>query len=502
MNLSRLVAMFALVTPLAGCPKKPVVLDTTTLVDPTMAFDEGVKLLAPDRAGAVDYSNAYLAFQKSIELNGGPKAQFNAGWTSERMGDAEKAQTHYQAAFDADAGYTAAAYSLARVKASRGDHAGAAAVWEKYLTAHPEDKDARRELIGELGAAGQLEAAVTMAQQMLLADPTDAGVYRALSGVYFEANNYSMSMIMAEKALALNPSDSGTQNNLGLTWIRRGEEREAVERFKSALELDPKNLEANLNLGYIALESGDYGLAMQCFQAAVEKAPASTDALLGLAVSQRGSNDLDAAEKTYKQIIKLDPKNELAYFDASVLHEKYTKDFKKAGSYLQAYVDAMGTALPADHEVHRRIARVEQSKAEEEARKAAEAARKREEEERRKRNEELLAQMKLQVDNIQSKLTTNAACLPEETAMELGMIVEQANVVITEKDADLAGDIQSLIKDYAQPMLDGALAEHCAAAAPAPAPTEAPPAAPTEGAPAAPAEGAPAAPVEGTPSPG
>jgi tetratricopeptide (TPR) repeat protein len=325
-----------------------------------------------------------------------------------------------------------------------------------------------------------------------------------------------MSQIMAEKALgfmntpaadpaaqaALDKEKAGTHNNLGLTWLKRGEEREAVERFKEALSLEPDNLESNLNLGYIALGSGDYGLASDCFKRATEKSPSNVDALLGLAVSQRGANDLDAAEKTYKQIIKLDPKNELAYFDASVLHEKYTKDFKKAGSYLQAYVTEMGAALPSDHEVHTRIARVEQSRAEEEARKAAEAARKREEEERRKRNEELLAQMKVTVDGMQAKLTTNVACIPEETAAELAMIVEQANVVITEKDTDLAGDIQSLIKDYAQPMLETALAEHCSAAsAPAPAPTEGAPAdgAPAEG--AAPADGSAPTPAPAEPAP-
>ncbi|MBT3220195.1 MAG: hypothetical protein HN348_13990, partial [Proteobacteria bacterium] len=173
------------------------------------------------------------------------------------------------------------------------------------------------------------------------------------------------------------------------------------------------------------------------------------------------------AGQLYDEIIKADPQSELAYFNAAILHERYTRDFNKALRYLQAYVDSR--SVTPDDPVFAKINEVNAAKAADEERKRQEAERKRQEEERRKRNEELLKNMSVKVTELQGTMTAKAHCFDPDFADEVSMILEQAGMVVEMGEAEMAADIQTLLDGYIPSIEDSV-----AGCAEAPAP-EAPP---------------------------
>ena len=199
---------------------------------------------------------------------------------------------------------------------------------------------------------------------------------------------------------------------------------------------------------------------------ALSAKPGSLDAKLGLAVAARGNGEYKQAEQLYDEIIDADPQMEAAYFNAATLHEKYTKDFAKALKYLQAYVDSQAGNLSPTHEVFAAMERVKAAKAEEDARIAAEKQRKKEEEERRKRNEELLKSLAETIATYKGKMDTNASCIDPALSEELGLVFEQASMVVEAEEVSMAADVQTLLDGYL-PLIDDAIA-NCAGGGAAP----------------------------------
>ncbi len=447
---------------LAGCPKGGSSggwSEEELATNPAANFQKGLGLLQnPDRkTGAIDYAEAFKAFNASANLGGGAKAAFNAGWTAEKLGRPADAEGHYRAAYDADPTYDAAMFSLARVLTEQGKNEDAVVLYQGHAEKDPSNLEARNDLVAALIKAQKFEAAIAESQAILRKDPKNASVYRNLSALYYAQSNYGMSQLTAKKALELNDGDPGVYNNMGVTYLLQGDEPAAVEKFKTALKIDSANFEANMNLGYTALNSGDYTLALTSFTAATGSNPASLDAKLGLAVSTRGIKDFKLAGQLYDEIIEADPQGEAAYYNAATLHEKYTKDFARAQKYLQAYIDAHAGEISPTHEVFALMERVNQAKAAEDEKKRLEAERKQAEIDRQKRNEQLLKDMSVIITATQAKLNANLKCIDPGSVEEVGMILEQAAMVVEAEEIDMAGDIKQLLDMYV-PAVDGAIA--------------------------------------------
>ncbi|HJN73594.1 MAG TPA: tetratricopeptide repeat protein [Myxococcota bacterium] len=453
-------------------PDKTPEVDESTITDPAYFFDRGVTTMkTPDsKTGIVDYQAAYDDFDKAIALGGGARAEFNAGWASERLGQPDRAERHYRKALEADSGYTAALTNLANALASAERHAEAIEIYRSYLSAKPDDLDMHNSLVNTLTLSGSYDEAITEAQKILQKKPDNVAAYRNLSRTYFAKGEYGMSQLCAEKAKTLQDGDPGIYNNMGVTYLQQEDLPAAIDAFKTAIKIDPDNVEANLNLGYVALDSGDYQQAHDCFSQVQTAAPENVDGLLGLAVAQRGLKQFDQASATYDRILEMDPSNEVAYFNASTLHEKYTKDFKKAKKVLQAYVDLNQGSIGPNHDVFARIDRIAESERLEQER-VAEAERKRiEAEEREKRQKAQLEELKGRVASFNKKLDqANCPAVAEMGMLEdFAMIAEQGQMVVDAEDFQLAGDMITFLESY-EPMLDDFIP--MCAEAPAPEPT-------------------------------
>jgi tetratricopeptide (TPR) repeat protein len=472
-RLSLLLAL-ASVADLAGCgPKEPTVaaLSEEEAVDPTKQFHKGLEFLqsAPQSSAPdAQYQAAYDSFTKAADLADAQgnksiavKAHYNAAWTAETMGRIPEAEKHYKAAYEKDPTYEKAMFSLSRIYVQGGKHNENVALYRAYVESHPNDNVAKNDLIAALTEAKMYDDAIAESEAVLRNDPENADAYRNLSALYYSKGEYGMSQLCAEKALALKDTDPGVYNNMGVTYLIQKDEAAAIEKFKQAVKIDPKNYEANTNLGYVALNSGDYSLAKTSFESALQSNPGSVDAKIGLAVALRGNKEYKEAGDLYDTIIRAEPDNKLAYFNAAILHEKYTKDFNKALKILQSYVDTHAGQISPSDPVFTRIEEIKAAKArfeeEERLRKQKEA----EEIARKKRNEELLKSVANDISALRGEVDKNASCLGEDVVMELGMYLDQGNEVVAAGDAAMAPDIQSLINDFVRPQLTEYLGSLC-----------------------------------------
>jgi tetratricopeptide (TPR) repeat protein len=495
-TLALVIALGLSSTVLTGCPKQTA--PTEGVVDPTAAFMAGVKLLQePGKDGTIDYGAAYTQFNTAATAKPDfAKAQYNAGWTAEQLGKLADAEQHYRKALTADPNNGDTAFALADVLTRQKKAAEAVTLFKGRVDANADDLKSRNALMEALVASEQHDDAIEQAKQILLRDSKNVNAYRNLSRLYFAKGEYKLSQLCAEKAKELAAGDSGIYNNIGVTFLVMGEEASAIEEFKTAIKLDPDNVEANLNLGYVALNSGDFMLARTAFEAALQGEPGNIDGKLGMAVALRGLKEYDQSGKLYDEVIKADPRNQKAYFNAATLYEKYVKDYKRAEKVLQEFINANnkdGSIGPA-HEVFQRIDRIKESQQIEEARLREEERKKKEAEERKKRQEAELDKLKTKLAELKAIAEKYQAC--EAFAMGVGeeakMVIENAQMVVEANDAEMAGDVSTFV-DQILPMATEAAAA-CGGGAPAPAPAEG-------GAPAAPAEPAPAAPAEPAPAP-
>ncbi len=454
-SLSRFLLLLSAVL-LGGCPKNSgPKLSEEESARPKPNFDAGLQVVkTPSKNGAIDYAGAYKFFNKAAELGGGKTAHFNAGWTAERAGLPQDAVRHFKAAYDMDPSYEQAMFSLARAYSEAGDANSAVSLYQTYLEANPDNRQVRNELVTALVKAKMFEEAQAQAQEILRHDPKNAQVFRNLSAMYYDQGQLGMSQLTAEEALK-HGEDAGTYNNMGVSFLIQGKEPEAIEKFKKAIEIDSSHFEANMNLGWVALDSGDYTLAGTSFSNALRTQPGSNEAKMGMAISARGNGEYKQAETLYQQIMDADPDNEAAFFNAATLQEVYVKDYKAAMKILQTYIDAHPVA--PTHPVYARMERVKAAKAEEDERKRIEEEKRKAEEERRKRNQELLANMATQITQIRQKLEMNQACIDPMVGEEVGMVLEQAQMVVDAEEVDMAADIQTMLEGYT-PVVDDAIA--------------------------------------------
>lgn len=449
-TLTRVSIVIALAGLVSACGPKQPSEPTAEETNPAVFFRSGVNMVqTPDKkTGTVNYQKAYENFVRATELKGGKHSFFNAGWAAEAMGRPDLAAKHYRSAYMLDKSYQKAMFSLARVLKQNDQAEKAVELYKDFLATQPDNLEVRNDLVVGLSKASLYDEAQAEAEEILRRDPKNPRVYRSLSSIYFDQGNLGMSQLCNEKALALNEGDVGAYNNMGVTYLIQEDNERAIQRFKTAVKLDSKNFEANANLGFVALNSGDYKLALTSFQAATEANPSSVDARIGLAVSLRGVGQLEQAGAIYDDIIKGDPKNQIAYYNAATLHEKYTKNYNKAEKYLQAYVDSHAGSIGPDHEVFQRVERIKKSKAEREAYEQEQARLRKEEEDRKKRNEQLLAGLEAEANALSARIQSMTHCIAEDNVMEGQSYADMAIEIYKMKDADMVGDIKPLLDGF------------------------------------------------------
>lgn len=144
--------------------------------------------------------------------------------------------------------------------------------------------------------------------------------YKFLGFALMESNDYNGAIASLKKSIALADTSVVTHYWLGQIYIKLDSLDQASEQFNKALSLvngkeaKYKNeiIEANSFLGQQAFKNKKYIRAILYLKAAINLKPDDVrlNELLALSYHQSGSNE--EAIKTYKRILQLNPKDEIA----------------------------------------------------------------------------------------------------------------------------------------------------------------------------------------------
>ena len=156
-----------------GCgPKKTTIPQDGEDVNPRQAFITGVDILDnPDRQGNIDYASAYAHFAAAARVK--PEmasAQFNAGYSAEKMGNLLQAEEHFRMTLQANTSHKQALFALADVLARQSQGAEAVEIYKVYMDNNPADIEARSGYTEVLIAAEMYDAAFEQAQEALRRD--------------------------------------------------------------------------------------------------------------------------------------------------------------------------------------------------------------------------------------------------------------------------------------------------------------------------------------------
>jgi choline-sulfatase len=110
-----------------------------------------------------------------------------------------------------------------------------------------------------------------------------------------------------ERILLVDPADAGAMTKLGVVRMRAGRREEATSLLQRAVEREPRNAEALLYLAGALASSGRPAEALPYFERAIA-VERTTMALNGLALTRAELGDRKGAAETFRESLRLDPK--------------------------------------------------------------------------------------------------------------------------------------------------------------------------------------------------
>ena len=124
------------------------------------------------------------------------------------------------------------------------------------------------------------QAAVAALMEKIASDPKDAKSLLALGDIYFNSADYKNASAFYQKVVAVNPTNDAAWVAAGASAFNSGDDKGAQLAWEKAAALNPKNAEAHYDLGFLYLSA---------------KPPQQ-----------------DKAKAEWEQVIKIDPKSDLA----------------------------------------------------------------------------------------------------------------------------------------------------------------------------------------------
>ena len=306
--LSILLAACAHAPPKAPSPDPKAERQRLLELPPTILHKEARELMARgDWDAARARLEAYLA--KAPE---NAEAWFEAGWLTERQGDAKGAAGLYGRALAREPGNVPAALNLARL--TQDDPRHAEGILRAALDQAPAEPRLLNALAAALRAQRKLDEAESVARRVLERHPRDATAWRNLAAIESDRGHLRLAESSLSNARKLDPKDAGIANSLGVLAMRRDAVAAARGWFEEATQLDPGFAAAWANLGALALRYRDYALAEKACAKAVQLDPAGWESHLALGWALEGLHKPREARAAYEKVLAVHPRHDDALF--------------------------------------------------------------------------------------------------------------------------------------------------------------------------------------------
>ena len=277
------------------------------------------------RLEQADFVGAVAAYDAGLRLwPSNPGARYLAGQAAERLGEFDRAISHYREALRSDTSRTPAGLSLARIQLAQGNLGAAYDALAYHLRSHRDDASALRSFADTAGRMGRGDEALA-ARRRLAALPGQAAVAVA------DAARERARVADTEAALALidaaelDLSDPGNTEVLR-AWFEITAEIEpspsALARIDSALTLHPDAAPLHALRGTALRRAGREDEARIALERALAIDPKHLPALREFAALRAAALETNTAVALYDRAARVDPDSpEIAYAAAALLLE-------------------------------------------------------------------------------------------------------------------------------------------------------------------------------------
>lgn len=165
--------------------------------------------------------------------------------------------------------------TMMRLQGATGRHEGpvaAVTVLKQWVSAHPGDITARRELGDAQARAGQFAAARATYEGLLKSRPDDAMLLNDLANVVLQVDA-AAALPLAERALAAAPKNPVVQDTAGWVLFRNGKHEQALQLLRDARLRRPSIPTIRYHLAAVLAHGGRNEEARQELKAALDLAP-------------------------------------------------------------------------------------------------------------------------------------------------------------------------------------------------------------------------------------
>jgi tetratricopeptide (TPR) repeat protein len=189
----------------------------------------------------------------------------------------------------------------------------AAAAWQLYLSAHPNDASALCQYGYIQFRLGRAEQALATLRHATACAPGSAEACACLGNLLAAMNRPEEAVACHADAVRLDPSAPAPRTNLGMTLLRLGRADEAIAHLEAASALAPDTPNILAGLGSAYARTGYRDKALACFTRVAALLPDSAAAQINCAVMAATAGRYNDAETMLRRAITLDGDNASAH---------------------------------------------------------------------------------------------------------------------------------------------------------------------------------------------
>ena len=266
-------------------------------------FSKGVELYKEGK-----FREAAASFEQSRGMAGSEAILYaNLGSAYASLGDAQKAEENFLAAFKQDPSNVTNLLNLARYYEAVKNFHQAIPCYQKLIVLKPDDADLQRSLAYcEYGAGDYLSAAKLYE---VLGRRNDVVAQCNSAAAYIQAGELDRAEAILKPLLESSFPVPRAYLNMATLCRLRKDYGQAEDYYKKGLMHDPKTTEIYLGLARMYLEKNDLDQAEATFNRVLEKEPHNPGALHGLAQVFAEKKDKDKAVAYYEKLLGKDPRD-------------------------------------------------------------------------------------------------------------------------------------------------------------------------------------------------
>jgi Putative Zn-dependent protease, contains TPR repeats len=131
------------------------------------------------------------------------------------------------------------------------------------------------------------------------------------SAIFFNKKEYPLTIQQLQAAERLTPDAVEAMNALGAVYAAMDLFDKAEIYFKKALDISP-NISTLQNLGQLYLDIKHYDMALPIYKKILKKDPKNFKVQFNIGVCYEKTGKIEKARKSFKQVIALNPKSDIA----------------------------------------------------------------------------------------------------------------------------------------------------------------------------------------------